>query len=206
MNSNMELNAAQVEALLKPYDFNLTELRQSDGQKIVPHEWVRARLTEIFGPTGWSEQILELREIDLGRDFGRNFKEAGYVAVAYTSQVRVTIRNPDGSLATFWDGAGAWGVERDDKSRIPIWEMHSDCRNGALSVAFLRATKNLGPQFGLSLYSQDRPSFNPRYYLPYESTYLPPEDGDGEQDGQQEMLAPDTGTPATAGDRPNDPT
>lgn len=200
MNSNMELNAAQVEALLEPFNYAFVEERDSDGQKMVRHEYVRARLTEIFGPLGWCEQTLELTEV------GTSSERNGSMYVAYRARVRVIIRNPDGTPGAFWDGAGSWGVSRGARDPKSLAELHSDCMNGALSVAFLRATKNLGPQFGLPLYSEDRPVFNPRYYLPYESTYLPPEDGSGEQDGQQEMLAPDTGTPATAGDRPNDPT
>lgn len=188
---NNTLSPAQIQALLEPFDYNVVEKRESDGQLLVPHEYVRARLSEIFGPLGWSEQTLELREIDLSRDFGKNFKEAGYAAVAYCAQVRVSVRYPDGSPGAFWDGAGAWGIERNDKSRIPIWEMHSDCRNGALSVAFLRATKNLGQQFGLPLYSQDRPIYSPRFYL----THPAPEPEQGTLDQPAEDHA-----------RENDPT
>ena len=160
----MQLTDAQVTALLEPFDYNIVEQRKSDGQQIVPHEYVRARLSEIFGPLNWSEQTLELKEIDLSH-FSRSSEEAGYYAIAYSALVRVTVRYPDGSPGGSWDGAGAWGVERDRKKPTPIWEMHSDCRNGALSVAFLRATKNLGAQFGQTLYSQGQPIYTPRFYL-----------------------------------------
>jgi hypothetical protein len=200
MDSSTKLSPAQIQALLEPFNYTLTEERDSDGQKLVPHEYVRARLSEIFGPLGWSEQTLELTEV------GSSTERNGSMYVAYRARVRVIIRNNDGTPGAFWDGAGSWGTSRGARDPKSLAELHSDSMNGALSVAFLRATKNLGPQFGLSLYSQDRPVFNPRYYLPYESTYLPPEDGSGEQDGQQEMLVPDTGVPATVGDRPNDPT
>lgn len=185
------LNKQQLDALLEPFDYGIVEKRESDGQKIVPHEYVRARLSEIFGPLGWSDQTLELTEVPAG-DGGR------LKFLAYRARVRVTI-HPQGTPAAVWDGAGAWGQGRDLREAGPmaIWDLHSDCMNGALTVAFLRATKNLGAQFGLTLYSQDYPVFTPRFYLPYATD-------DGETDPVQETLDPDE--EAGQHGRPNDPT
>jgi hypothetical protein len=160
----MQLSDAQIQALLEPFDYGgIVEKRESDGQLLVRHEYARARLSEIFGPLGWSEQTLELTEVPTGDD-GQSVNKY----VAYRARVRVTI-HPNGAPAAYWDGAGAWGQGRDVREKKTyIWDLHSDCMNGALSVAFLRATKNLGAQFGLPLYSQDRPVFNARFYLPYQ--------------------------------------
>lgn len=173
------LSKQQLDALLEPFDYGIVEKRESDGQQIVPHEYVRARLSEIFGPLGWSDQTLELTEIPTGDD-GRT--DSRYIA--YRARVRVTI-HPHGTPAAVWDGAGAWGQGRTMRNmpKTAIWDLHSDCMNGALSVAFLRATKNLGPQFGLTLYSQDYPAYTPRFFLPYQTD-------DGETEPVQETLDP----------------
>lgn len=164
-NNIPPLNPEQIKALLELFDYGLVEERENDGQKVVPHEYVRARLSEIFGPLGWSEQILELTELPTGDDGRADSRYA-----AYRARVRVTL-HPHGTPAASHEGAGAWGQGRSmrDKTKTAIWDLHSDCMNGALSVAFLRATKNLGAQFGQTLYTDGRPIFTPRFYLPYET-------------------------------------
>jgi hypothetical protein len=146
----MQLNDAQIKALLERLDEKFVGTRESDEQLIVFHDYVRARLSEIFGPLGWSEQHLEVTEVPAG-DGGR------LKFLAYRARVRVTI-HPHGTPVAYWDGAGAWGQGRDLRESGPtsIWDLHSDCMNGALSVAFLRATKNLGHAFGLFLYARNR--------------------------------------------------
>src|SRR5207253_654374 len=62
------LSHAQIQELLKPFDDRIVEPRKSDGQKVVPHDYVRGRLSEIFGPLGWSEQQLELTQVATGAD------------------------------------------------------------------------------------------------------------------------------------------
>lgn len=188
------LSPAQIEELLKPFDESIVEPRKSDGQKVVPHDYVRGRLSEIFGPLGWSEQQLELTQVATGAD---GIADARYVDadsvmryVAYRARVRLIIHNPDGSTRTFWDGAGAWGQGRSvrDNDQRAIWDLHSDCMNGALTVAFVRATKNLGNQFGLSLYTSDaveRPGYRVRHFLTHPEPEETPADAD---DGQQQEI------------------
>lgn len=195
MKNNHALNEAQIEALLKPFDHGIVVGRESDGQRQLPHHYVRGRLQEIFGPLGWSEQTLELSEIPLGNS-------DIYKAVAYRAQVRVIVRNPDGTPGAFWDGAGAWGIERKKDNPQPVWEMHSDARNGALSVAFCRATKNLGNAFGLALYDDEDPTagrVRVRHFLPYVS-----EDTEEEKEPTQHTL--DADEDIREYERPNDPT
>lgn len=184
MNGNLALSDAQIQALLEMFDEEIVQKRGSDNQLIVPHDYVRARLGEIFGPLGWSEQHLEVTEVPTGDD-GRS--DSRYIA--YRARVRIIIRNPDGTPGAFWDGAGAWGQGRTmrDKAKTAIWDLHSDCMNGALSVAFLRATKNLGNQFGLGLYSPERegPGFTVRYFLTHS---IPHEYPAGDIDGAQQQL------------------
>lgn len=194
---NAVLNKAQIAALLEPFDYGIVENRASDGQRILPHHWVRARLSEIFGPLGWSEQTLELTEVPAG-DGGR------LKFLAYRARVRVIIRNPDGSPGAFWDGSGAWGQGRDLREAGPtaIWDLHSDCMNGALSVAFLRATKNLGNAFGLSLYDDDAPDagrVRVRHFLPYAAD-------ETEEEKEPTQYTLDLDEEAGDHERQNDPT
>lgn len=186
------LNAAQISELLKPFDPSIIETRKSDEQQVVPHDYVRGRLSEIFGPLGWSEQTLELTEVPTGDD-GR----ADSRFIAYRARVRVTI-HPHGKPVAYWDGAGAWGQGRSvrdktqNQTHTAIWDLHSDCMNGALSVAFLRATKNLGNQFGLCLYSSDpeRPGYQIGGFLTH-----PPLDECPPDEGQQPLAMDYTADP-----------
>jgi hypothetical protein len=191
MNTVNGLSHAQIKELLEPFDHNIVGQRESDNQLIVPHDYVRARLSEIFGPLGWSEQTLELTEVPTGDD-GKSFNRY----VAYRARVRIIIRNPDGTPGAFWDGAGAWGQGREARDKTAIWDLHSDCMNGALSVAFLRATKNLGNQFGLTLYSTARssPEFPVRYFLTHPLPQPVEDTGDDEQLETDMQYIPDPET------------
>jgi hypothetical protein len=178
------LSPVQIEELLKPFNHDIVETRKNDEQKVVPHDYVRGRLSEIFGPLGWSEQTLELTEVPSG-----DTVSPGLRSVAYRARVRLIVHNPDGSTRAFWDGAGAWGQSRSLRGNTPmaIWDLHSDCMNGALSVAFARASKNLGNQFGLCLYTSDsieRPGYRIRQYLTHPAPEELPDDADT---GQQEI-------------------
>jgi hypothetical protein len=168
MNDPGKLTQRQYEELLKPFEqFENDDLieaitkRDNDRQINLHHTYIRARLIEIFGPFGWGEQDLELTEVGQGRELNNN------MAVAYRARQRLIIRNSDGSVRTFFDGAGAWGTQREIHNPKSLWDLHSDCMNGARSVAFCRAAKNLGTQFGLSFYTDDRETIKVRYSLPH---------------------------------------
>lgn len=167
MDNSERLFEQQVDELLKPFDpFGNDELveaivkRDTDRQINLHHAYIRARLIEIFGPFGWGEQDLELTRVGQGEELNKR------MSVAYMARQRLIIRNPDGSVRTFFDGAGAWGTQREIGDNKSLWDLHSDCMNGARSVAFCRAAKNLGTQFGLSFYTDDRETIRVRYSLP----------------------------------------
>lgn len=187
MNSNF-LSDAQLAELLKPFDIEYIRNRDSDEQLVVAHDYVRGRLSEIFGPLGWSEQTLELTQVYTG-DGSR--EDTTYAA--YRARVRVTI-HPHGTPAAFWDGAGAYGQGRSVLKRetAKIWDLHSDVMNGALSVAFLRATKNLGNQFGLCLYRGERESgYIVQEFIPYPPPGEVPDGLDAEQQQLDMGYTPD---------------
>lgn len=155
MQTISALSMDQIHELIQPMDAESVDLfrRASDNQVNLRHEHVRRRLIEIYGFDGWGEQHLGHEKIHESKS------REGFYTVAYTAQVRLILRFPDGSVRTFFDGAGAWGRSADDKNRINVWDLHSDALNGARSVAFCRAAKSLGPQFGLGLYSKDPENF-----------------------------------------------
>lgn len=165
MHNLEQLIEWQQEELHKPFDFQNTAEhvieRVSDKQINLRQEYVRARLIEIYGHHGWSEQDLELSEVENSKD------EQGFYTVAYRARQRLIVYPPElkGGSRSF-DGAGAWGRASSKANRVSVWELHSDVINGARSVAFCRAAKSLGTQFGLSFYSNDATAFKVRYSLP----------------------------------------
>jgi hypothetical protein len=157
------LTPKQHEELSKPLD--LRSIREhtrtrKDNQRNLRHEYVRLRLNEIFGHTGWSEQNLELVEIEKCVD------KEGWWTYAYRARQRLIIHRPDGDRT--YDGAGAWGTRASFVNKLEKWEVCSDAMNGAQSIALCRATKSLGTQFGLALYADDPEAFPARHSLPYE--------------------------------------
>jgi hypothetical protein len=176
------LSAAQVQQLLAALEEGPHLLREKSGKLRLHHAYIRARLTQIFGFNGWGEQNLGLNKIVDESD------RHGERLVAYAAQIRLIIRNDDGSVRNFFDGAGAWGVACPHDRRAIIWEMHSDAMNGASTVALCRAVINLGEQFGLSIYStngDDPYRFGVGYSLPHQplSHLYGAGDTDPEQEG-----------------------
>lgn len=194
-NEERQIEQRQVAELLKPFEaFDNDELvdaitkRDTDQQINLHHAYLRARLNEIFGFLGWGEQDLELTQIGQGEELDKR------MSVAYRARQRLIIRNPDGSVRTFYDGAGAWGTRREIGSHKSLWDLHSDCMNGARSVAFARAAKNLGTQFGLSFYTDDRESIEVRYSIPHQIVQLHDEMG-----ANADQLPLDGNIPAESG-------
>jgi hypothetical protein len=172
------LSPAQVVELLHPLEDGPHIQQDASGKRRLRHEYIRARLIQIFGFNGWGEQDLELTPIYEGKE------KTGWVTVAYRARQRLIIRNPDGSVRTFFDGAGAWGSASSNSNRLTLWEVHSDAMNGARSVAFCRAAMSLGTQFGLSLYAEHPETAIVGYSLPHQVPHIY-EAGDieGEQQG-----------------------
>lgn len=157
----------QLDDLLAQPDFDGMDPRifqRADKQINLKHHYIRSRLIEIYGPHGWSEEDLELKCIRDHRD-----ERSGETIVAYMARQRLTVYPAGGDPRSF-DGGGAWGTAMggggQNGTGRTVWDMHSDALNGARSVAFCRAAKSLGPQFGLSFYDDDPTAFQVRYCLP----------------------------------------
>lgn len=148
------LTLRQHEELSKPLDIDgiHEHIRvRKDNQRNFRHEYVRLRLSEIYGHNGWSEQNLELEEIE------RNVDKEGWWTFAYRARQRLIIHHPEGDRT--YDGAGAWGTRASFVKCLEKWEVCSDAMNGAQSIALCRAAKSLGTQFGLSFYADNPAEF-----------------------------------------------
>jgi hypothetical protein len=157
-------SAKQRETLLQP----IAPHRVADdgkGHAALEAYEVIAHLNRLFGFEGWSKEVTELAPVfESGEDRW---------TVAYRATVRLTVRDPEGKEATVKEDA-AVGDAINQPNRA---DAHHLAVTSAVSVALKRCAKDLGDQFGLSLY--DRGSFNQTVYrvVPYEEQ---PQSGNGE--------------------------
>jgi hypothetical protein len=150
----LKLTQKQYDWLL--HGINANRVAETRGQSHLKAWDVRRTLTQIFGFGGWE---LTTTSLDLVREIeyppgsikygngGTNGKTAW--TVVYRAQVRLTIKNPDGTVgAVFEDGAAG------DGTNLPgLGEAHDKALKTALSQALKRCAANLGDQFGMGLYN-----------------------------------------------------
>jgi hypothetical protein len=154
MTEERGLTEQQVRELLQPMQRERVHV-DHEGLSRLKHHDVRRRLTQIFGPVGWSEENRSIECIAQYKEpAGRNRPEIH--VVVYRAVVRLHIRDGRGGSLAFWDGVGVFdgsqsSVKRGSVESVP--QTHHTVANGACSVAFLRAAISLGDQFGLSLYT-----------------------------------------------------
>ena len=139
------LNDEQRRVLLLPV--NKRRVLVAQGQSHLPAYDVIAYLNRVFGIEFWSREIMstwlihETAEDKNGR--------IGWT-VTYGCKVRLTIRNPEGEIVKTSDGV-ATGSANNLPSR---GDAHDFAIKNADSYALKRAAKDLGDQFGLSLYNR----------------------------------------------------
>lgn len=144
------LSADQIEALLTPIDPGRV-LANENGDPYVEAYEVRAMLTRIFGYARWSEEALshelvfETSRPLLNPETGK--EDGTWWTVCYRSRVRLTVAAPDGTVLCRHTQGGAGTQSGTDRGRL-----HHEAVATADSMALKRAAKNLGEQFGLSLY------------------------------------------------------
>lgn len=127
-----------------------------DGTRRLTHQDVRRRLTQIFGFTGWGEEIITNECIE-----ERKADRSDLVILTYRAHVRLHIRDGRGGSLTFFDGIGIWdGTQRELRRGVveTITQAKHNVANGASTVGFLRAALSLGDQFGGSLHLDEPPA------------------------------------------------
>ena len=167
-------NERQRNVLLKPIDgFRVQNL---DGISHLAAWDVTAHLNRVFGFEGWDKEILTLdvlyehvgeREVDeyeRGRKTGQK-KKVVACSVGYRCTMRLTVRNPSGEVVRVVEDA-ATGTAKNQRD---IGDAHDLAIKSAVSYALKRCAKDLGDQFGLSLYNKGQESACVQHVFPYET-------------------------------------
>jgi hypothetical protein len=142
----VSLNAKQVEQLLKPVNPRRVQ-RDNNGQSHLAAWDVSAHLTRVFGFGGWEKHITSL---ELVAEEGVKKGERTGWFVTYRCQMTLLVKDPSGNVV--WSGDdGATGSAQNLPQR---GEAHDFAVKNAISYALKRCAKDLGDQFGLSLYNK----------------------------------------------------
>jgi recombination DNA repair RAD52 pathway protein len=104
---------------------------------------VIAHLSRIFGPMGWDKEVSYALIFETQREGAKTGWD-----VAYTAQCRLTVRDPEGNVLKVSEDV-ATGSAANQPIRA---DAHDLAIKSAVSDALKRAAKDLGNQFGLSLY------------------------------------------------------
>ena len=141
-----ELSRRQVEALLRP--IRPERVYEAQGQSHVAAFDVVAHLTRVFGFEGWDKELLDVtlvseRIVDKGNDKVRCW-------VTYRCLMRLTIRDPLGRVVKVVEEAATGSAQ----NMPTIGDAHDFALKNAVSYAIKRCAKDLGDQFGLSLYNR----------------------------------------------------
>lgn len=147
----MSLNDRQLDVLFRP--INPSRIQQTDGYFNLEAWDVLAHLTRVFGFMDWDKEI----EYGLIYEDPATWKKDGQDRhgwdVAYHAKCRLTVRDPE-EFATVHEDA-ATGSAKHQPSRA---DAHDLALKAAVSGALKRAAKDLGNQFGLSLYKKGSPN------------------------------------------------
>jgi hypothetical protein len=147
----MSLTAAQIAQLLQP--IRPERVLTANGQSHVSVQDVDAHLSRIFGFDGWDKSILSLTcvrdtTVTVPGKGGKPDREVP--AVTYVCTLRLTIRDPDGQVVKVVEDVGT-----GTSPNLPTHgDAHDFAAKNAVSYALKRCAKDLGDQFGLSLYNK----------------------------------------------------
>jgi hypothetical protein len=154
---------AQQDILLQP--IASWRVFETDGQSHLAGWDVIAHLNRLFGFEGWDKQIVDLtlvyenvgeREIQVDeyqnrRKTGRKVpKKVLACSVGYRCTLRLTVRDTEGNVVRVIEDA-AMGTATNQRD---LGEAHDLAVKSAVTYALKRCAKDLGDQFGLSLYNR----------------------------------------------------
>lgn len=142
------LTKEQRETLLRP--INPDRVLHTRGQSHLPAYDVVAHLTRIFGYEGWDKEIRNLWLIaELAREDSTTAGKYRYT-VTYGCQMRLTILDMARRPLKVIDEAATGSA-----NNLPnMGDAHDFAMKNSISYALKRCAKDLGDQFGLSLYDQ----------------------------------------------------
>lgn len=146
------LDADQIEALLRP--IKAQRVYQTQGMAHVAAFDVTAHLSRLFGFDGWDKEIVDLsvvheRIIEVPASDPKK-PPVQRCWVTYRCVMRLTIRNRCGQVVKVIDEAATGAAQN-----MPgVGDAHDFAVKNAISYALKRCAKDLGDQFGLSLYNK----------------------------------------------------
>lgn len=144
-----ELSSAQREMLLRP--LNPKRVLFAQGMSHLPAFDVVAHLTRIFGFEGWEKEILDLTLVSESlEEYIKNGVSKQGWTVTYRCTMRLTIYAGWGRTIAKRIDDGATGSANHLPSR---GDAHDFAMKNSISYALKRCAKDLGDQFGLSLYN-----------------------------------------------------
>jgi recombination DNA repair RAD52 pathway protein len=146
----MGFNLKQIKQLLQPINPKRV-LRDGKGNAHVAQQDITAHLNRVFGFGNWDKEVLNV-ELVYEREYQKDGRPR--FEVCYKALVRLTIRDPHGELVcTYTDGS--MGVSEGMPKR---GDAHDLAYKSAISLSTKRAAKDMGDQFGLSLYNKGQMS------------------------------------------------
>lgn len=147
--------------LLEPIQpFRVQEL---DGISHLAAWDVTAHLNRMFGFEGWDKQILNLdvlyehvgtREVKYRERGEQKTRTVAACSVGYRCTMRLTIYDAEGNVVRQIEDA-ATGTAKNQRD---LGDAHDLAIKSAVSYALKRCAKDLGDQFGLSLYNKGQES------------------------------------------------
>lgn len=146
----MSLSPEQVTKLLEPIKPH--RVYQSQGHSHLPAFDVIAHLSRLFGFGGWDKEIVSLDLVHERCAGEVDDKKQGRWWVTYRCVMRLTVRDPEGNVVKVIEDA-ATGSAQNMPSPA---EAHDFAVKNAVSYAIKRCAKDLGDQFGLSLYNKGK--------------------------------------------------
>jgi recombination DNA repair RAD52 pathway protein len=159
----MTLSTKQIELLSQ--GLNPKRVLKAHGQSHLPAFDVIAMLDCIFGFDGWSKEILDLHQIfETLDDSGSKHKWT----VCYSCTMRLTIHTERSAGTTITIDKSSDDASTGEAINQPSRaDAHDLAMKSAISLALKRCAKDLGNQFGLSLYNNG--SVQPLYTIPVNS-------------------------------------
>lgn len=163
------LSKEQRDTLLRP--INPDRVLIAQGQSHLPAYDVVAHLTRIFGFEGWDKEILNLWLIsEVVKEHPERPGRFQYT-VTYGCTMRLTIYDPEPSKGEWKDRVVVKIIEEGatgSANNLPsLGDAHDFAMKNAISYAIKRCAKDLGDQFGLSLYNKGMVAPAVRVVVPY---------------------------------------
>lgn len=160
-----DLTKNQRDVLLRP--IKSSRVKQVQGQSHLEAFDVIAHLTRIFGFEGWDKEILTL-------DVVSEVDDAGKHTVVYRCTMRLTVRNTAGQVVKVVEDVSTG----DAVNQRTAGAAHDLAVKSAVSGALKRCAKDLGDQFGLSLYDGGSEFACVKAVVPYTNEDPEPPDDD----------------------------